>query len=94
MGILVNNGVLPSGVNIHNAYLTLRNSTVSVKLNQLKECYDVFAYCDVLKEYNASNITDLRFIVYIEVKEDSITSVYKAIYSELKKMFPDSVDDL
>lgn len=92
MGILVTEGVLPSGIPISNVYMSFSGSLVYIEPKNPDDRYIVRSFCKVFKDYQSkTSLPDITFQVILQVS-DINTGVYNCLYTELKQMFPNSKD--
>lgn len=92
MGILVNDGILPSGIPISNVYMAFSGSVVYVEPKYQNDLYTVRAFCKVFKDQDSKiSQPDITFQVVNQVSDIS-TGVFTCLYTRLKEMFPNSTD--
>ena len=90
MGIFVPTATLPSGITVSNVYMSFANEVLYVMQSDTQQ-YQVTSYCNVFKsKAHVKNTSSIRFNVTTKVS--NIVCGYQALYSELKGMYPGSVD--
>jgi hypothetical protein len=93
MGILVSDGILPSGIPISNVYMSFSGSLVYVEPKTPdSNLYTVRAFCKVFKDQESKcSQPDITFQVVNQVSDISV-SVFQSLYETLKQIYPSSVD--
>jgi hypothetical protein len=92
MGILVTDGILPSGIPVSNVYMSFSGSLVYVEPKNSNDLYIVRAACKVFKDQKSKSLQpDITFQVVNQVSAISV-GVYTLLYENLKQIYPLSVD--
>ena len=91
MGILVNEGVLPSGIPVSNVYMSFGSEIVYVSPKSPDDLYTINTYYKVYKDDTKQPDTNIRIPFAIQVNDISV-GVYTSLYENLKQIYPDSVD--
>jgi hypothetical protein len=91
MGIIVADGILPSGIRVSNVYMSFFSESVYVKAEpsgfSLSACYRVF------KDPSKQTPSDMRVPMFVAIGNSEINgSIYDILYRELKKTYPNSTD--
>jgi hypothetical protein len=93
MGILVTDGILPSGIPISNVYMSFSGSVMYVEPKR-EDTYHVRAICKAFKDSSTKPVNpDITFSVETQVTNID-SGVYSILYAQLKDMFPNSIDVL
>jgi hypothetical protein len=93
MGIIVTDGVLPSGVPVSNVYISFSSETVYVSSKNSIGLYTINAYYKVFKDNTKEPNSDIRIPLFTQVSDISV-GVFDSLYAELKKIYPNSTDDV
>ena len=91
MGILVSEGVLPSGIPISNVYMSFDTEVIYVSPRSADGRYSIHANYKVFKDDTKQLNSDVRIPLAIQVNDISI-GVYTSLYENLKQIYPESVD--
>jgi hypothetical protein len=93
MGILVSDGILPSGIPISNVYMSFSGSVVYVEPKSPdSNLYTVRAFCKVFKDQESKcSQPDITFAVINQMSDISV-GVYQSLYENLKQNYPSSID--
>jgi hypothetical protein len=91
MGILVADGVLPSGIPVSNVYMSFDSEVIYVSPRGADERYTVTANYKVFKDDTKQPNSDVRIPFAIQVNDISV-GVFQSLYENLKQIYPSSVD--
>lgn len=91
MGILVNEGTLPSGLPVSNVYMSFGNDVIYVYPKSGNDMYTVRGEYKVYRDETKFPGTDIRIQTSTEVSDIS-TGVFQILYQKLKEEYPDSQD--
>ena len=91
MGILVTDGILPSGIPVSNIYMSFDSEVIYVSPKNADGIYTIPANYKVFKDDTKQPNSDVRIPLAIQVNDISV-GVYTSLYENLKQIYPDSVD--
>lgn len=91
MGILVTDGILPSGIPVSNIYMSFDSEVIYVSPKNADGIYTITANYKVFKDDTKQPNSDVRIPLAIQVNDISV-GVYTSLYENLKQIYPDSVD--
>ena len=94
MGILVEKGTLPSGIEVSNVFMTFRGEIIYV----CKACRPKYIINSIYRVYtpslstssmgsNESRIVDIKVPIQVQTNDIS-RGVYEYLYEELKRQYP------
>jgi hypothetical protein len=91
MGILVADGVLPSGIPVSNVYMSFDSEVIYVSPRGADGKYTIQTNYKVFKDDTKQPSSDIRVQLAIQVNDISV-GVFQSLYENLKQIYPDSVD--
>lgn len=91
MGIIVTEGILPSGIPVSNVYMSFASEIVYVSPKTPTDIYILNTYYKVFKDNTKEPNSDVRIPFFVQVSDISV-GVYTSLYENLKQIYPDSVD--
>jgi hypothetical protein len=91
MGIIVSEGILPSGIPISNVYMSFSSETVYIFPKNIDDKYIIQTYYKVYKDDTKQPDTNIRIPLAIQVSDISV-GIYTTLYENLKQIYPDSLD--
>jgi hypothetical protein len=93
MGILVSDGVLPSGIQFSNAYISLNDESLYVKAHPLTNTFQITTCYRLFSDPSKANGTNIRVPIQVTVANTEMTvSVYDHIYTAIKNQYSNSMD--
>jgi hypothetical protein len=91
MGLLVIDGVLPSGIPVNNVYITFSGEIVYVSAKTKEGVYIIHSYYKVYKDQTKELDSNIRIQISTQVVDISL-GVYHYLYEKLKQSYPNSSD--
>jgi hypothetical protein len=91
MGILVTDGILPSGIPVSNVYMSFDSEIIYVSPKSEDGRYTIQAHYKVFKDATKELKPDIRLHIAIQVNDISV-GVFQSLYENLKQFYPSSVD--
>jgi hypothetical protein len=91
MGILVSEGILPSGIPVSNVYMSFGSEIVYVSPKNPDDLYTINTYYKVYKDETKALNTDIRIPFSVEVNDMSV-GIFHFLYEKLKGFYPNSTD--
>ena len=96
MGIIVIEGILPSGIPVSNVYMSFSGEVIYTSPNPMANNsntynYTINSYYKVYKDETKQPDTNIRIPFAIQVNDISV-GVYTSLYENLKQIYPNSVD--
>lgn len=92
MGLYVNNGVLPGGVQVNNVYMTFSDFPVYI-MPKGKGQYDIRGFYTVYPSETNRQIRDTN-IEFTATVTDVSAPLHSMLYAQLKVLYPDSINML
>jgi hypothetical protein len=93
MGLLVNNGTLPGGIEVSNIYMTFSDFPVYI-MPKGKGQYDIRGFYSVYPSESAPRTTRDTSIELTAPVTDVSGSLHSMLYAQLKSLYPDSTNML
>ena len=91
MGILVTDGILPSGIPVSNVYMSFGSECITIFPKNTDGLYTIQTFYKVYKDDTKQPNSDIRIPLAIQVSDISV-GVYTSLYENLKQIYPNSVD--
>jgi hypothetical protein len=91
MGILVSEGVLPSGIPVSNVYMSFDSEVIYVSPRNADGRYIITANYKIFKDDTKQPSSDVRLPLAIQVNDITV-GVFQSLYENLKQIYPSSVD--
>jgi hypothetical protein len=94
MGLHVNSGVLPNGVQVDDVYMSFRNEVVYITVgggnkNGETTQWNINTHYRVFKDPSKTNSSDIR-VPFCVFAKDITRPVYAILYEQLECIYPDS----
>ena len=94
MGILVTDGVLPSGIPVSNVYMSFDSEVIYVAPRNSDGQYLVKSQYRVFKDDTKQPSSDIRIPMSVTVNDIRERHVYDILYDELRALYPQSTNIL
>ena len=94
MGILVTDGVLPSGIPVSNVYISFDSEVVYVAPRDSDGRYIVQSHYRVFKDDTKQPNSNIRIPISVTVNDIGERPVYDILYEELRALYPQSTNIL
>ena len=93
MGLLVNNATLPCGVSVSNVYMTFSDFPVYI-MSKVKGQYEIRGFYTMYPSETSPRGSRDTGVELVTQVTDVSGSLHSMLYSQLKTLYPDSINML
>ena len=91
MGIIVTEGILPSGIPVSNVYMSFGSECITIFPKTTDGLYTIQTFYKVYKDETKEPNSDIRIPCSVQVNDLNV-GIYNYLYERLKSLYPNSTD--